>query len=778
MSHDRRGPCFTALCLSVALILGMCRLATGQAPNAASTEEPLYQQQPFDVLVLKRDGSRHKIEPLDLPMRKIVPPAGGYLRFRLLDDPSEELAVRWTDVERVELFEQLVLAEARRLTAAKQFNEAFRHLALLSDRHPYTEGLNAVIEEYLFARAADDASAKRWDEALAGLEELYRRNANFQSPSGTTVLTALATTTGNCLDELIAKNDFRSARRLLARLTDAYGDERLPSLVEARRKLVSLAEQRAARARELAAANKLFEAQQAAREALSIWPRSEGGVSLLRELLQRYPVLTVGVAEKATRIDPNALADWAARRVGRLLEPQVVQFLAPGPEGGLYRSPLGRLDRSDDYKLLTLQLAQRFTTENAVFTAYHLSHILLELARPDQPNHLSMWAELVESIRADGMLRVEATLNRPFVLPEALLREPLSNSPTGAAWKNRLQLFEKHSGDGDLVLVRKSGSVLFELQQGPAEIHERHYADTRDAIDDLQGGKIWMLDRLFPADAVKLRASGQPDIVVRPYAMPTLHMLVPNYRHAYLANPTFRRALVHAIPRAAILARLYDDKPVPGCRVLSGPLPAPAQAGDAAAYAYDESLPEQPFDPGMALILVGIAKQQLKVAAEMSNQSPPTLEPLVLAYPDETIARFIVTVIAQQLERLEIPCRLQPIVDGQDTSWDLLYVSLTMEEPLVDVIRLFGSQGIVPSPNPYVQLALRRLFEATNWRDVRRRLQDLHQIMYADATVIPLFQTVEFYAHHSSIQGVGENIVTLYQNVADWKIQPQIIVEE
>ncbi|GIW92619.1 MAG: peptide ABC transporter substrate-binding protein [Pirellulaceae bacterium] len=772
--------CLTRLAFAVLFGLGhgVSHHVFGQArADSPGSEEPLYQQKPFDVLVLKRDGSRHKIVPLDVPMRRVVPQPGGFLRFRLLSDPAEELVVAWNDVERVELFEQLVLAEARRLIADKQFNEAFRHLLLLVDKYPHTEGLNETLDEYLFARAADDASAKRWSQALSHLEELYRRNANYQSASGTTVLAAMSGVVANLSSEYIAKEDFRAARRLLARLSSTYGEERLPALAQIRQQLVRIAQQRADRAKQLAAENRLREAQQEVQQALAVWPRLEGAFELAVELIKRYPVVTVGVAQQAATADRTALDDWAARRVGYLVQPSLVEFLGPGPEGGHYRSPFGKLDRSDDYRLLALQLPIRSDSSEPRPTAYDISHMLVELADPELPGYVPQWAELLQTVRADGMWRVEAALRRPYVLPEALLRQPLAHCPSGAAWEERMRVFRQSEAEGRLVFVRQP-SHSSSRGTGPAEIHELPYNDTRDAIDDLKRGKILVLDRVFPADAVKLLNSSDESLVIRPYAVPTVHVLVPNYDHPYLANPTFRRALIHAIPRQLILERLYDGKPVAGCRVISAALPAAGRPGDASAYAYDESLPEQPFDPGLALLLLGIAKQQLKVAAEKAQQTPPDLEPLVLAYPDDTVARFVTAIIAEQLQRLEIPCRLQPLESVANGSWHLRYVALTIEEPLADVVRLFGGGGIAPSPNPYVQLALRRLQEAGSWREVRRRSQELHQVTYGDATVIPLFQTVEFYAYHKNVHGIGDSVSSLYQNIAHWQIEPHITVEE
>jgi hypothetical protein len=39
-------------------------------------------------------------------------------------------------------------------------------------------------------------------------------------------------------------------------------------------------------------------------------------------------------------------------------------------------------------------------------------------------------------------------------------------------------------------------------------------------------------------------------------------------------------------------------------------------------------------------------------------------------------------------------------------------------------------------------------------------------------SVIPLWQISEHYAHHASLQGLSDNIASLYQDVERWQIEP------
>jgi hypothetical protein len=57
---------------------------------------------------------------------------------------------------------------------------------------------------------------------------------------------------------------------------------------------------------------------------------------------------------------------------------------------------------------------------------------------------------------------------------------------------------------------------------------------------------------------------------------------------------------------------------------------------------------------------------------------------------------------------------------------------------------------------------------ASNWKDVRARLAELHQIADHELPLIPLWQTVNYFAYRTSVRGVGDAPITLYQNIDQW----------
>ena len=114
-------------------------------------------------------------------------------------------------------------------------------------------------------------------------------------------------------------------------------------------------------------------------------------------------------------------------------------------------------------------------------------------------------------------------------------------SPTGD--------YRRGSVEDDLVRYVLSGEPKVATQ--PREIVEIRSASASDGVSALLQGRIDVLDQLFPADAVRLSKS--KEIKVANYPLPTVHMLVPCSEHPFLAERTFRRALLYGINRNDIL---------------------------------------------------------------------------------------------------------------------------------------------------------------------------------------------------------------------------------
>ena len=96
-----------------------------------------------------------------------------------------------------------------------------------------------------------------------------------------------------------------------------------------------------------------------------------------------------------------------------------------------------------------------------------------------------------------------------------------------------------------------------------------------------------------------------------------------------------------------------------------------------------------------------------------------------------------------------------------------------MWEPLVDARRLLGADGPAGACSPAMAAELKQLAGAADWQAACGVLRRIHRLVHEEATVVPLWQLPEHFAHQARLQGVGAAPLTLYQNVEQWQLQFQ-----
>jgi hypothetical protein len=214
-----------------------------------------------------------------------------------------------------------------------------------------------------------------------------------------------------------------------------------------------------------------------------------------------------------------------------------------------------------------------------------------------------------------------------------------------------------------------------------------------------------------------------------------------------------------------------------GFRAISGPVPIGVTVNDVLGYAYKQELQPLPYEPRLAVVLATTARTSLaKQAMIKAGEKNPVIaelpkpEPLVLLHPADAVARTMCGLIKKQLDAAGIPIELKEQSSATDSPWDLEYAELCLWEPVVDVRKLLGPGGLAGHSSPAMIVALEELDQSTNWSDARSRLQRIHQLAYDDLPVIPLWQTLNYFAHRESLTGMTGERVSLYQDVAEWQI--------
>jgi tetratricopeptide (TPR) repeat protein len=738
-----------------------------------SAQDGLLDDEPHDLLTIPdgKDTKILKVYPVKLPNRRLpkdVKPTDR-IRVRLLeDDESRDFDVMWRDVKKLEFFEDRILAEAESLTAAGKLDDAYVHYAYLLRNYPDTQRLEESIQSYWYLSAGASFRERRYDEALAVLEELIKKNPGYKhSDTSPSLMNVLGGICDRLVQRYLEKNDYRTASRLIGRITTAYPDSKQePFYGKFNNRMTSAAESKRDEARKHLAAQRYTEAYDATSAMLDIQPNVSGGRELAAEMNEQYPLAVVAVETLATAPNAVGLDNWADLRAGRLTDRRLTELRGIGPEGGNYACSLGTCERSEDLRSLTIALSG----EDPSFTTYDVLQLLLAGGQPGSPVFSAAWAQALRGARIVRPGQVEVTLRASHLLPQALLALPLS-SP-GSEHKN---------WSGNYILAAKTDTISrFVLpatsprpRGKPREIQERVYPSPEAAILALQRGEVDALDRLQPADIAAVR--GMPAVKIVRYAVPTVHVLVPNVDRPWPANRTFRRAIMYALQRDSILQQgiLHGEK-LEGAKVISGPLPS-MSGEDALSYAYDDSIPPHAFEPLLSVTLLDLAKREIDSAANLKGEKPPARTEVVIGHAPQELQRIACKAMSKQLTALSIPCKAVELKNGQATDeCDFVYAELLVSEPTIDAVRLFGPDGLYSATNPHVRLAVRQIEQATTWNQAGQRLRQLHRVLHEDLALLPLWQTPEHFAVRENVQGISAKPVSLYQDIQQWRVAPRL----
>jgi ABC-type transport system substrate-binding protein len=757
-------------------------VAAAQQPPPPEEDEPprLIDQDPYDEITLK-DGTLHKVFALDLPGRKRPerPRGSDKLVVVLVDKPGEKFEVTWASIESVRLFEQIVLDEVRLLVGEKKFDAAFDDLMYLKRYRPETESLEQAIQDYYFADAQNCIERQQYDSALSMLNELFSRNKDYAGLSD--VYGSIHETMVTAAD---AAQQYRRVRTLIRNLEKHYPEH--PLVGQLKDRVIAQADDRITQARTQSEAGMWREAHLLAAEALGIWPSYQPAQALLTEFYERFPVVRVGVSMPLSAdFRGSRIEHRGARRALRLTDRSLCEFAGYGPEGGQYVMPLGDFEERELGRAVAIRVKPGigWSTGESNLNAFDVARTLHDRALDSSPIFRSDWASLIDWIEARPENEVLIQLRRTHVRPESLMMTgiyPAASSPGDPLVATNGPYF-LDSRNGYDVWFSAMPHYFARGNRQPMEIMEQYFRDAKDAVAAIERGEISVVERLNPWDLERVRAN--PALVVEPYAVPTIHCLIPNPDNPVLAQRIFRRAVVYGLNREATLTQqLLRGSNAPNSRVISGPFAQGKTFDDSMGYANDDSIKPLPFDPLLSLVLSDVGLKQAQEAAKKDGREIKEMPTLVLAHPADLVAEVACRSIQSQLARVKIPVTLKELPPGvavpADRQYDLLYAEIAMWEPVADARALLGMGGIVGRSNRYLDLALDQLDEAKDWPSARTVLKRIHRLTHEDVTLIPLWQLSDHLAYHRSLSGPGNAPVQLYSNIESWDLKPWVPTED
>jgi tetratricopeptide (TPR) repeat protein len=751
------------------------------AASRVAAEERLVDLPAFDVVVLNaaNNNAELKVEPLKLPDRRLPAAPEGNLRITLVDDPTQQLEVPWTSISNVKFFEHSLLAEARRLTQEKQFDEAFDYFARLSSEYPQLTGFDEARSEYLRNNALALFQSQQLDRALAVLMSLYD-----QAPDSPGLGAAVDAICGRMVEQQLRQQDYAGARAILDMWRDRFRGLNSQAVLTWEQRFETAARRQIVEARKFMAVQDYSAARKAIGKAHDIWPDSADAQALLGELQQAYPAVIVGVLEPSPVRTEWRIDDWASLRASRLTVPLVAELVDFSSEGGVYRSPFGEWVADESGTRLSLQLKSLAERGSGFPSADFLARFFLDMADATRTEYRPEFARLFAGVSIEGDEWIHLDWKRPHVRPESLLQVPLpiavareEEVATDVAVVAPFALSE--NGQNEKVYSAKP--IIGAPQAGVRTVVEQTMPSDDAAIAALIHGEIDVLDRVPPWQIGRLRAAN--GVRVASYRLPTVHVLLPNPQNPLVASREFRRALSFAIERD----RIVDDvilggEQLPGYQLLTGPFPAGVSFSDPLRYAYNNQLTPRAYEPRLGAVLAAVAWAKVLDPTGSGDVELTEMPALVLAHPIDPVARLACETIKLQLERAGFRVELKEFTADEllagTVEYDLRYAELAVWEPLADVQTLFGADGLAGKlASPYLETAMRQLGGMSNWKDVRAKLAEIHDVAHHDLPLIPLWQTVNYFAYRTSVQGIGESPVALYQNVDSWRVEPSAATE-
>ncbi len=760
--------------------------AEGEQPPADQTpttraedEVDMVDGRPFDRIYLD-DFNRN--ETLDIvPLLK--PPVKPYperevLVFELMDEQGILLEVPFANVVNFSTFSDLLLEEAEQHIEAGKYAAAFRNLLYVYDRSNQDPGLADKLKRVLFLDARTNYEQGQYGLALSMFEDIFQRDPRFSVEGIEKTALELIL---DCYDGLLKQHEeearWSSIRGLLDSVGTKYGDLSAPLRDPWSQRLTSQNQTFQAEARRFLEQNDFMNARLAAGRALQVLPGDGTSQALMQEIVSAYPLLFVGVSQPALNPDPQRIDDWASRRVGRLTQRRIMEMAGFTDEGGRYVFPNGRFELADELGQVWRFVLASSGEQGASFgvpplTAHELASLLIAWADPLTPGHHVPWARLVEKVSVLDASTVEIRLRVPFVRPEALLQLAYAMPGQPAQNNGPYRITEQ---DNERTLFQANDRYPRPAGLQLPEIVERTYGSPSAAVEALLRGDVDVVDRIPSGDLGRLRET--PGIEVRSYAVPTVHMLVPNPRNEFMKQAMFRIGLLRTINRDEIVREMIcRGQEIDGTLAIDSPFPVGTSDNDQIAYAVDPSI-----RPGVSNFLLGQLlvngekrRQEDVLIRKGNNDADVQLPELVLAFPKNEIASITCNAIASQWRQIGVRTTLLELPPGQtrpaDDNYDFLYLEIACTEPLADADFLFGSQGAVKNVNPTVEQIVRRVNTSSSWRQTSSSLRQLHRQVLNSVAVLPLFQVREHFAWRTSVRGIGRDLIFLYQQVDRWSI--------
>ena len=300
------------------------------------------------------------------------------------------------------------------------------------------------------------------------------------------------------------------------------------------------------------------------------------------------------------------------------------------------------------------------------------------------------------------------------------------------------------TGPFKFVSWERSGNFVMRRHENywgpPARIEEILYKVIKEdaaRIAALESGQADLVSNIPPHEVARLKSN--PRLQVQPVQglRPIFLVLSPAYKP--LDNPKVRRAITQAIDREGLIKHILEGNAYPLSGLLSPQV-----------FGYDPGAKAYPYDPEKA-------KQLLKEAGFGSGFELEYYSPTGRYPKDLEIAQVIV----EQLSRVGIKAILKTpewSIFNTDYKNGKYPMYLTGRGSLTDANALFHqyfrtgvTKRVLGYSNPKLDEILDTEQQTFDVKKRERLLGDAHRIILEDASAIPLWNSMDIYAHRADL---------------------------
>jgi ABC-type transport system substrate-binding protein len=746
------------------------------------------------------------------------------LLVTLPGDLVTEYALPVGQIDQILLFEDIVLLRVDELIKAGEIRKAYEMLLRVENEIPNWERSVPRFEQLLLVESRQRFEVGDAYAALALLDEVARRNINHPElrPRFNEIV-------GPMIADAIAREDFRKARYLIARVEKVIPDHEL--VAQSQGQLRKISGDLFAEATQQFQQRQFAMAAELARKAASVWPLTGNARSLFTQYTARHQILRVAVEDpdEKSRIVP--IPQESDERLSELLE---VPLFEPSTADELTYFRSSYFESWDPADLgreviFSLRETRPHWQSQPILSANQIADALGHRIDATSPLFSPRLASFVNeiSVRSPSVLRIR--FSRVPLSIESLLRFPVTVSPAEAIADNTNesdsettdQKLEDASADTvaskslvvlstrfKLVKSEQSGRTFVRNRPEPdglnpnqyhvAEIRELRFPDRAALLQSMIRGELDYLPHVFPWEVDAFLAS--TDFNTRKYAIPVTHVIAFNPLSERIANAQMRRALSFGINREAILKSIVlKDESMKYGRPTSA-------AWHLSSYATDLGQKPPQFNIRLAFALRYAAERQLQLAEltrlledakREAKQAGKVIDSdefrrdTKVDYVHLPRLRFVVDQDPTSLAAAErmmvywqkIGFEIDLIRGDQsgtplsEKDWDLCYQRVRMEEPLLELWPLLANDnsfdmnrlGMFPD---WMRQELINLDYASSFLDAQTRLATIHKHIAAEAFLIPLWEVDDFAVWRKSVIGTPDRPMSTYQNVERWIVRP------